>query len=125
MYEFPVRMESMAQLKRMCNMLLEMQFERAMFGAFAEQLEGQGADPTVSKEFDRVFSMVEAIRNLNDDRDVFSLKVEARSGAGVIDRIFGSKVIDKMTQLPVPIDTNSIVAELGIVDAEIIEEYNQ
>lgn len=121
-YEFPVKLQSMDQLKRMCQVILEMQVERAMFGAFAEQLEGQGADPTVSKEFDRVFSMVEKLRDLNDDRDVFSLKVEARSGAGVIDRIFGANVTDKMTELPTPVDTNSVVEQLGvIVDAEVVE----
>lgn len=123
-YHFPVKLESMDQLKAMCNLILEMQVDRAMFGAFAEQLEGQGADVTVSKEFDRVFRMVEAIRNLHDDRDVFSLKVEARSGAGVIDRIFGSKVSDRMTQLPVPVDTNSVMNELGITDAEVVEDGN-
>jgi len=76
-YRFPVRLETMDQMKKMVNLLLEMQVERAMFGAFAEQLEGQGVDQTVSKEFDRVFKMVEAIKALDDDRDIFSLKVEA------------------------------------------------
>jgi hypothetical protein len=120
-YFFPVRLESMDQLKSMVNLILEMQVERTMFAAFAEQLEGQGNDATVSKEFDRVFRMVEAIRNLNDDRDVFSLKVEARSGAGVIGRIFGEKVSDQMGQLPVPVDTNSVLEELGVIDAEVVD----
>lgn len=120
-YHFPVKLESMDQLKSMVNLILEMQVERTMFAAFAEQLEGQGTDITVSKEFDRVFKMVEAIRNLNDDRDIFSLKVEARSGAGVIDRIFGSKVQGQMNPLPTPVDTNTVMNELGIVDAEVVE----
>lgn len=121
-YHFPVKLESMDQLKSMVNLILEMQVERTMFAAFAEQLEGQGADATVSKEFDRVFRMVEAIRNLNDDRDIFSLKVEARSGAGVIDRIFGAGATGKMNPLPTPVDTNQVINELGILDAEVVED---
>lgn len=121
-YEFPIKLESMDQLKRMCNVILEMQVERAMFGSFAEQLEGQGADPTVSKELDRVFSMVEAIKNLHDDRDVFSLQVKARSGAGVIESIFGAEAKGKMNPLPVAVDTNQVMGELGIVDAEVVGE---
>lgn len=121
-YRFPVRLETMDQMRRMVNLLLEMQVERAMFGAFAEQLEGQGVDQTVSKEFDRVFKMVEAIKALDDDRDIFSLKVEARSGAGVLDRIFGSKVTQQMTPLEQQVDTNRVINELGIVDAEVVQD---
>ena len=125
-YEFPVKLESMEQLKRMCNVILEMQVERAMFGSFAEQLEGQGADPTVSKELDRIFTYIEAISNLNDDRDVFSLQVKARSGASVIESIFGAEAKNRMNQLPVPIDTDSVLEEVGftpppIHDAEVVE----
>jgi len=112
----------MEQLKRMCNVILEMQVERAMFGSFAEQLEGQGADPTVSKELDRIFTYIEAISNLNDDRDVFSLQVKARSGASVIESIFGAEAKHKMNELPIPIDTNTVLEEIGIVDGHVIED---
>jgi len=82
----------------MLNLIIEMQVERTMFASFAEQLEGQGVDPTLSREFDRVFTMVEKLKDISDTRDLLSLKVKAREGSGVLERILGAPAAEKMNE---------------------------
>jgi len=121
-YDLPLELKTRDQFINMLNLIIEMQVERTMFASFAEQLEGQGVDPTLSREFDRVFTMVEKLKDISDTRDLLSFKVEARAGSGVLERIFGAPAAEKMNELPAPVQTDDIMQELGIVDAEVVEE---
>lgn len=49
-YEIPVELKTKDQLMALIRAMLEMQSSRVMFAAFAEELEGQGMDPQLSKE---------------------------------------------------------------------------
>jgi hypothetical protein len=97
-----------------------MQMGRVMFARFAEELEGQGLDPALSQEMDRVFNLVSKFKDINDTREMVRLEVETRGGAGVLSRIFGSKAGETARQLPnggmSPDATNALYAE--IIDVE-------
>jgi len=97
-----------------------MQVGRVMFARFAEELEGQGLDPTLSQEMDRVFNLVDKFKNISDNREMVRLEVEARGGAGVLSRLFGAKAGETARQLPggglSPDATNAMYAE--IIDSD-------
>lgn len=125
-YEIPVELRTKEQLMSVIRALLEMQTSRVMFSAFAEELEGQGMDPQLSKEMDRLINMIGRFKDISDTRDILRVEMEARGSAGVLSRIFGKDVGDKARELSEPINSNT-AAELmagmlpDIVDAEIID----
>jgi hypothetical protein len=71
-----------------------------LFARFAEELEGQGLDPALSSEMDRLFSLVDKFKNISDNRDLLHIQVEARGNAGVLSRLFGQKAGEISRQLP-------------------------
>ena len=72
---------------------------RVLFARFAEELEGQGLDPALSNEVERLFNLVEKFKDISDTRDVMRLEVEARGSSGVLSRIFGQAVGESTRQL--------------------------
>jgi hypothetical protein len=80
--------------------MIEMQASRVLFARFAEELEGQGLDPALSSEMDRLFSLIDKFKNISDTRDLMRIEVEARGNAGVLSRLFGSKAGETARQLP-------------------------
>ncbi len=99
-FSLPIEIRTKDQLNAALRALVEMQVGRVMFARFAEELEGQGIDSTLSSEMDRVFAMVEKMRNINDNRDTLKFAVEARGSSGVLSRLFGAKVGEQARQLP-------------------------
>lgn len=99
-FSLPIEIRTKDQLNAALRALVEMQVGRVMFARFAEELEGQGIDSTLSAEMDRVFAMVEKMRNINDNRDTLKFAVEARGSSGVLSRLFGAKVGEQARQLP-------------------------
>jgi hypothetical protein len=77
-----------------------MQASRVLCARFAEELEGQGLDPALSSEMDRLFALVDKFKNISDTRDMMRIEVEARGGAGVLSRLFGQKAGEISRQLP-------------------------
>jgi hypothetical protein len=49
---------------------------------------------------DRLFSLIDKFKNINDNREVLRMEVEARTGSGVLSRIFGARAGDNARQLP-------------------------
>jgi len=98
-FKLPVEIKTKDQLQAALRAMVEMQVSRVMFARFAEELEGQGLDPTLSTEVDRLFSLVEKFKDISDTRDMVRLEVEARGGAGVLSRIFGQQVGEASRQL--------------------------
>jgi hypothetical protein len=98
-FKLPVEIKTKDQLQAALRALLEMQMSRVLFARFAEELEGQGLDPALSKEVDNLFNLVEKFRNISDTRDMVRLEVEARGSSGVLSRIFGQGVGDSARQL--------------------------
>lgn len=118
-YELPVEMKTKEQLRAVLRAMLEMQTSRILFASFAEQLEGQGIDPVLSKELDRLFELTERFKNIEDTRDLVRFEMEARAGAGVLSRIFGSKVGEAQNQLSEPLPQKAI--DQVIIDAEVVD----
>lgn len=98
-FKLPVEIKTKDQLQAALRALLEMQVGRVLFARFAEELEGQGLDPNLSNEVDRLFNLVEKFKDISDTRDMVRLEVEARGSAGVLSRIFGQQVGEQSRQL--------------------------
>lgn len=88
-YAIPVEIRSKDQLLGVMRSILEMQTQRVMFLRFAEELEG-GHSKELSTEMDRLLSLTEKVKTVQDDSAYLKMTVETRSGAGVLSRLFGS-----------------------------------
>lgn len=99
-FSLPIEIRTKDQLQAALRALVEMQVGRVMFARFAEELEGQGLDPALSTEMDRVFALVEKFRSISDNREMVSLRVEASGSSGVLSRLFGAKAGEQARQLP-------------------------
>src|SRR5690606_23235847 len=83
-YKIPVEIRTKTQLRAAMNALIEMQFDRVTFAKFAEDLEGQGVDPSVSTEMDRFFRLLKEMKDVEDSRDLIRIDVEAKASSGVL-----------------------------------------
>jgi hypothetical protein len=90
-FNLPIEIRTKDQLQAAMRALLEMQVGRVMFARFAEELEGQGLDPALSSEMDRLFNLIDRFKNISDTRDTIRLEMEARGSSGVLSRLFGAK----------------------------------
>ena len=90
-FKLPIEIRTKDQLQAAMRALLEMQVSRVLFARFAEELEGQGLDPALSHEMDRLFNLIDKFKNISDTRDTIRLEVEARAGSGVMSRLFGPR----------------------------------
>ena len=91
-YAIPVEIRTKDQLQAAMRAMVEMQGQRVLFARFAEELDGQGADPAVSGELDRFFRLLKDMKDISDTRDVLKFQMEAHAGAGVLSRLFGEEV---------------------------------
>ena len=122
-YELPIELRTKEQRDAVMRFLLEVQMGRITFGVMAEQLEGQGADPALSKEIDRMGNMLLQYKEIQDTRDMIEFSVKAKAGAGAISRIFGPAVSEQQQVLHNPMPARELDAVLGpILDAQVINE---
>lgn len=98
-YKLPIEIRTKDQLQAAMRAMLEMQAGRVLFARFAEELEGQGLDESLSDEMDRFFDLVDRFKNISDTRDTLRFEVEARGSSGVLSRLFGQKVGETSRQL--------------------------
>lgn len=99
-FSLPIEIRTKDQLQSALRALVEMQVGRVMFARFAEELEGQGLDTTLSSEIDRLFNLVERFKSINDTRDLIRFEVEAKGTSGVLSRLFGAKAGEQARSLP-------------------------
>jgi hypothetical protein len=118
-YELPIELRTKDQLNALLTAMLEMQASRVMFARFAEELEGQGMDPALSAEMDRLFHLVDKFKNISDTRDLVRFEMEARSGAGVLSRLFGAAAGEQARAVSAPLDTRQI--DQAIIDADVLD----
>lgn len=102
-FSLPVEIRTKDQLQAALRVLLEMQVSRVLFARFAEELDGQGLDATLSTEIDRLFNLVNKFKDISDTRDVIRMEVEARGSAGVLSRLFGQKAGETARELSSPL----------------------
>lgn len=119
-FKLPVTIKTKDQMQSALATLLEMQVSRVLFARFAEELEGQGLDPTLSKELKNTFELVEKFRNISDSRELVRMEIETRSSGGVLSRLFGAKAGDAVRQLPGgPVSSSQFdQLALDIIDVE-------
>lgn len=98
-FRLPVEIRTKDQLTAVLQAMIEMQASRVLFARFAEELEGQGLDPALSSEMDRLFSLIDRFKNISDSRDMMRIEVEARGSSGVLSRLFGQRAGDTARQL--------------------------
>ena len=114
-YQIPVEIKTKPQLLNILKAITEIQTQRILMGRFAEEVQGEH-NPDLGKEMDRLFSMVERWRNIEDTRDTVKLSLEAKGDAqasmGVLSRIFGAKVGQNATLLEEPMDSNEVIEEM-------------
>lgn len=108
-YAIPVEIRSKDQLQAVMQALIEMQTQRVLMARFAEELSGQELTPEVGRELDRLFSSVEKMRDIMDNRDTLKMTVEARGKAGVLSRLFGDRVGANARVLGTPIDPDNVI----------------
>jgi hypothetical protein len=82
------------------RVMIEMQVSRVLFSRFAEELEGQGLDPALSSEMDRLFNLIDKMKTVNESREMLSISMETRGNSGVLSRLFGAKAGETARQLP-------------------------
>ncbi len=111
-YAIPVEIRTKDQLQAAMRAFVEMQGQRVLFARFAEELDGQGADPTVSAELERFFRLLKDMKDISDTRDVMKLQLEARAGAGVLSRLFGNEVGVRARAVSTPMDADEVLDAL-------------
>lgn len=121
-YNLPIELRTKDQLSAVIRAILEMQTSRVMFARFAEELEGQGMDPTLSSEMDRLFRLIQSSKDISDTRDMVRFEVEARGGAGVLSRIFGAKAGEQQKMVHTPMSEEQLDALMQpILDADVLD----
>ena len=108
-FEIPVEIKSKDQLQGLMRTVIEIQGQRVMFARFAEEIDGQGLDGTLSAEIDRLFKAIAAAKDINDTRDVLRLEMEAKGNAGMLSRLFGSSVGEQARALSVPVSSTEVM----------------
>lgn len=126
-YEIPVEIRTKDQLAAVQAALIEMQTRRVLRGSLMEEVEGGYMDPNLSSEMDRLNRMIKTRHEM--EAEGFSLTIKAnqtssatQAGAGVLSRIFGREASEPARELPAPVEMQSVAEQLGIVDAEVVEE---
>lgn len=114
-YKIPVEIKSKPQLVGVLRAITEIQTQRILMGRFSEEIMGE-PNPDLGKEMDRLFSMVERWRNIEDTRDSVKMTLEAKGDAhasmGVISRLFGQRAGANATLLETPVDSNEIIEQM-------------
>jgi hypothetical protein len=114
-YQIPVEIKTKVQLVNVLRAVAEIQTQRVLMGRFAEEIQGE-PNPDLGKEMDRLFSMVERWRAIEDTRDTIKMTLESkgdtRAANGVLSRLFGTQVGQNALLLEEPIDSNDIIEQL-------------
>ena len=115
-FNFPIQVKSREQLVAFLQSIIEMQGQRVAFMRFQEELNGGYADPNVSQEFDRLFVLVQKLKDLDSVKEKVTVTAERTASGGVLAAIFGDKT-EQLRQLDRPIEEE----EATIIISESIE----
>ena len=122
-FKLPVEIRTKDQLNAAMRVMIEIQAGRVLFARFAEELEGQGLDPALSAEMDRLFTLIDKMKSVNESREMLSISMESRGTSGVLSRLFGNKAGETARQLPGggfdADQTNRFLDE--VTDAEVLD----
>jgi hypothetical protein len=113
-YNIPVILRTKGQLLGVLRSVTEIQTQRILMARFSEEINGQH-DPEVGKEMDRLFTMVEKWKEIEDNRDHVKLSIDAKGDAGnlgVLSRLFGQTAGRNATMLDEPVTSTEIIEEM-------------
>lgn len=121
-YNIPVVIRTKDQRQAVLRTLVEIQTQRILMGTFAEQVQGQ-PDQQVGKEMDRLFSMVERWKSIEEQSTKISIGVtatgpDADGSMGMISRLFGSEAGQNARMLDVPVLSDQVIQDADMVDAD-------
>lgn len=108
-FHLPVEIKTRDQVISLMQAMMEMQTARVAFARYAEELNGGYPDQTVSKEMDRLFSLIRTTKKMEEDNSFVKMTVEAKGSAGILSSIFGKAAGEAIAQPA--IDTGSISPE--------------
>lgn len=115
-YSIPIVARTKDDLMGIMDAVVEIQTQRILFARFSEEIEGQGLDPMVGAEMDRLFKIMATKKDILDDRDYLRLQVEAHGAAGAITSIFGEGAGVRLRQLSAPVGADRVIDVLDGVD---------
>jgi hypothetical protein len=95
--------------------MVEVQTQRVLFSRFGEEITG-APDPDVGREMDRLFGMVEKWKEIEDNRDTLELNMKMKGGganAGMLSRLFGSRVGENAMALDTPIPSEAVTGKMS------------
>lgn len=119
-YHIPVVIRTKDQRQALLRTLVEVQAQRILMGSFSEQVLGEPNDQ-VGKEMDRLFSMVERWKTIEEQTTKLSIGIQATgtdtdSSLGMISRLFGSQAGQNARVLDVPVLSDEVIEEAAVVD---------
>lgn len=121
LYNIPIEIKTIDQLRAAKNALIEMQYQRVIFMQMSEDLEGGYADPNLSSEIDRLSRLIKAKEDGEKEGINITQTITATSSRpGFLAEHFGQQVSDKVRQLDTPIKADDIIKDSEIFEAEII-----
>ncbi len=98
-FSLPVEVKTKDQLKSLLNTIIEMQSSRVAFARFAEELNGGYPDPNTGQEIDRLFKLVNQMKELEENKEFVRMTVERQTSGGVLSALFGDKA-SQLRELP-------------------------
>ena len=124
-FKLPVEIRTKDQLNAAMRVMLEIQASRVLFARFAEELEGQGLDPALSAEMDRLFTLIDKMKSVNESQEMLSISMESRGTSGVLSRLFGSKAGETARELPGggfnADQSNKLLYDIDVHDGEVVD----
>ena len=116
-FNLPVEVKTKEQLKALLTAIIEMQGQRVAFMRFAEEMNGGYADPNVSQEIDRLFKLVNQIKEMESNKEFIQITAQRQSAGGVLSAIFGDRA-QALRELPETLREDTVTK----IISESIEE---
>jgi len=121
-YNIPVVVRTKDQRQAVLRTLVEIQTQRILMGSFAEQVNGQ-PDKEVGREMDRLFTMVEKWKTIEEQTTKINIGVtasgpDADGSLGMISRLFGSEAGQNARTLDVPVLSDTLIEDADMVVEE-------
>jgi hypothetical protein len=98
-FNLPVEVKTKDQLKALLNTIIEMQGSRVAFARYAEELNGGYPDPNTGQEIDRLFKLVNQMKELEENKEFVRMTVERQTSGGVLSALFGDRA-NALRELP-------------------------
>jgi hypothetical protein len=127
-YEMPIKVKTKEQYIALLDSLITMQSMRVFSMRMSEEVEGGYADPNLSSEMDRLAKYVKLKADIEEAGFTFSMKMAGRGEGqggevGIISRLFGARSDGPPALSPAgTVSAESALSQMGIVDAEVVEE---